>query len=279
VPLITQGELIGALTLGFSASDPGSILDEDDEEIAVQVAAVLALAIQQASLHEQVKVTSERLRQLAQQVVTAQEEERRRLSRELHDESGQALTALKIGLDLIRLDLPEEATALQERIGEAVTLSETTMDQIRMLAQDLRPPALDAVGLYPTLEGFCQEFGERTQLNVRFSGAEVPPLSDAVNISLYRVLQEALTNAAKHASADQVEVTLDYDEGTVYISVEDDGVGFDVQNATADPDRPGGIGLLGMQERLDLLGGELIIDSRPGRGTRIVAQIPWEEAS
>jgi signal transduction histidine kinase len=249
----------------------------EHEEIALQVAAVLALAIQQAHLHEQVKAGSERLRQLAQQVVTAQEEERRRLSRELHDESGQALTALKIGLDLIRLDLPEEAASLRHRLGEAVALTEATMDQIRLLAQDLRPPALDAVGLDPTLDGFCQDFGERTRLHVRYSGAELPVLSDAVNISLYRFLQEALTNVARHASADQIEVVLGYDGATVSLSVEDDGEGFDVQAATADPDRPGGIGLLGMQERIELLGGRLVVDSQPGRGTRVVAQIPWEE--
>jgi signal transduction histidine kinase len=222
---------------------------------------------------EQVRAGRERLAWLTQQVVSAQEEERQRLSRELHDEAGQALTALKISLELIQSDLPEEADSLRHRLGEAVALSETTMEQIRLLAHDLRPPALDTVGLNYTLEDLCHDFAERTQLPVDYVGAELTVLPEAANICLYRFLQEALTNVTKHAQANQVRVALHCDAQTVSLSVEDDGKGFDEQAGMAT-----GIGLLGMRERLEVLGGKLEIESRSGQGTRLTARIPLHEA-
>jgi len=222
---------------------------------------------------DQVRAGRERLAWLTQQVVSAQEEERQRLSRELHDEAGQALTALKISLELIQSDLPEEAGSLRHRLSEAVALTETTTEQIRLLAHDLRPPALDTVGLNYTLEGLCRDFAERTQLSVDYVGAELPALPEAANICLYRFLQEALTNVAKHAQASQVRVGLHCDAETVSLSVEDDGKGFDEQSGMS-----AGIGLLGMRERIELLGGKLDIESRSGQGTRLVARIPLQKA-
>ncbi len=223
---------------------------------------------------EQVQAGRERLARLTQQVVSAQEEERHRLSRELHDEAGQALTALKISLELIQSDLPEEAISLRQRLGDAVVLTETTMEQIRLLAHGLRPPALDTVGLNYTLEGLCCDFAERTQLSVDYVGAKLPVLSEATNICLYRFLQEALTNIAKHAQASQVRVGLRCDAETVSLSVEDDGRGFDEQIGMSEA----GIGLLGMRERLEVLGGKLEIESGAGQGTRLRARIPVQKA-
>ncbi len=221
---------------------------------------------------------NERLRRLARQVISAQEEERQRLSRELHDEAGQALTALKISQELIQADLPAGSGSLSQRLAEVIALTDVMMEQIRLLAQDLRPPTLDAVGLNPTLEGFCRDFARRTQLSIDYLGAELPVLPEAVNICLYRFLQEALTNVAKYARANQVRVVLSYDAATVHLSVEDDGQGFDKQAVLSFSGRPmgAGIGLLGMQERLDLLGGWLEIESHPGQGTRLAAHIPCE---
>ncbi len=223
---------------------------------------------------EELRASRERLRRLTQQTVSAQEEERQRLSRALHDEAGQALTALKISLELIQEDLPLESGLLRQRIGDAAALTTTTMEQIRLLAQDLRPPALDAVGLGPTLQGFCRDFAKRTQLSIDYLGLELPMLPEAVNICLYRFLQEALTNVAKHACANQVCVALRHDAETVSLSVEDDGRGFDGQARLSVSGWPMGIGLLGMQERLESLGGRLEIESRPGQGTRLVAHLP-----
>jgi signal transduction histidine kinase len=217
----------------------------------------------------------QRLERLAQQAVSAQEEERRRVSRELHDEAGQALTALKISLELARSDLPDGSDLLYQRVGEAIALTDATIEQIRLLAQGLRPPALDTVGLNAAQESFCRDFAQRTQLSVDYVGVELRSLPDAVGISLYRFLQEALTNVAKHADARHIRVELRQDAEAISLLVEDDGRGFDPEAVLHL--QPAGIGLLGMQERLKLLGGWLEITSRPGQGACLIAYVPRSE--
>jgi len=211
------------------------------------------------------------IQRLAKRVVVAQEEERRRIARELHDEAGQALTALKLGLSLIRNELPEAET-IRRNLGDAIALADETKERIRLLAHGLRPPALETVGLNLTLEALCREFGKRTQLTIRYEGVELEGLPDTVNICLYRVLQEALTNVATHAGATRVDVNLACDADDLRLVIADDGRGLTTRTA-----RLGlGIGLLGMQERLEMLGGRLRIDSEPGQGTRLVAHVPRE---
>jgi len=275
VPLVVEDELIGFFSLG--GGSPGAFAPED-VDIACEVAIPVAIAIQQAQLLEELSSSRERLRLLAQRIISAQEQERRRLSRALHDEAGQALTALKICLELIGEDLPFESESLRQRIGDAVTLTNATMEQIRLLARDLRPPALDTVGLVPTLEGFCQDFARRTQLPIDYLGLELPMLPDAISICLYRFLQEALTNVAKHAHASQVRVVLRCDNDTLSLSVSDDGQGFDPVVWLSKSGWPVGMGLMGMQERLQPLGGQLDVESQPGQGTRLTALIPLQEA-
>lgn len=208
--------------------------------------------------------TSEaRLRTLAQELVTAQEEERQRLSRELHDEAGQALTALKISLDLTAEETSAEYSQVRDRIVEAARLADRTMEHLRILAHGLRPPALDAVGLNYTLEDLCRNFSARTGLSIDYCGSDyLSTLSEEATISLYRFLQEALTNVAKHAMADNVRVTLNTDGKTASLVVEDDGQGFDMHCVRIDSTRSAGKGLLGMKERIELLGGQLEIHSR-----------------
>lgn len=221
-------------------------------------------------LLQQLETEQERTQQLAQQLVSAQEEERRRLSRELHDEAGQALTALKISLQLIQADISEDA--LYQRLGTVVKLADETLERVRVLAQNLRPPSLDAVGLNPTLEGFCRDFSRRTQLTIHYEGAEdLPAVSPEISISLYRFLQETLTNIIKHAGANTVWVLLQYDEDSIALSVEDNGKGL-----LPSPPQSGRLGLIGMQERFHLLGGNLDIHSQPDHGVRLTASIPRE---
>jgi signal transduction histidine kinase len=274
VPLVAEGELIGLLCLGAERSGPFA---PEHVDLACEVAQPLAIAIQQARLYEQVRTGRDRLRQLVRQLVSTQEEERRRLSRALHDEAGQALTALKMSLECVRDDLPIESEHLCQRIADAAELAEATMEQLRHLAHDLRPPALDAMGLNPALEGFCRHFASHTRLVIDYLGAELPALPDPVSICLYRFLQEALTNVAKHAHANHIGVVLGCDDHTVRLAVEDDGRGFDRGAAWSSLGWPMGVGLLGMQERLESLGGQLEMASQPGQGARLVAHIPLEE--
>jgi signal transduction histidine kinase len=271
-PLVRGTETWGVLCIA------GTDLTGDDVHAVSVFANQASIALENARLMGNLHTSREQLRKLAQQVVDAQEEERRRLSRALHDEAGQSLTALGISLDLIAGELPPECDSLRHRIEDAAELSVTTMDRIRGLAQDLRPPALDAVGLSPTLNDACRMFARRTRLPIDYRGQDGPTLEEEANICLYRFLQEALTNIARHAEASGARVTLAYDAETVSLSVHDDGRGFDSESASSDPEAEVGIGLLGMQERLDSLGGWLEIESRAGAGTRVVAHMPLHEA-
>jgi signal transduction histidine kinase len=270
-PLLYQGKLIGALHLRANA--PGAFSAEQ-AEIVRRVADPLAIAIQNAQLFDEVLTGREQLQVLSQRLIEAQETERHRVSRDLHDEAGQSLTALKISLELMQVDLRDESEKSHQSLQEAVTLANETLEQIRLLAQDLRPPELDVVGLNPTLEDYCHDFAERARLSIEYAGTELPALPDAVTICFYRVLQEALTNVAKHAHANHVWVALRCDADTLSLSVEDDGQGFDVPSEISVARQPRGIGLVGMRERLELLGGRLEIKSQPSHGTHLVAYAP-----
>ena len=224
------------------------------------------------------KRAEEAIQELAKRIVLAQEEERQRISRELHDEAGQALTALKIGLEIIQGEVPPAEDSLRQNLAEAIALTDTTRDRIRLLARGLRPPALDTMGLDLTLDDFCHTFGNRTQLDIVYEGTRLPSLADATNICLYRVLQESLTNVAKHAQASQVWVKLWVDETAVHLSITDNGVGFQVETAVTRPQSTG-LGLLGMHERVELLGGHLQLEAMPGQGTRVTAHLPLQDRS
>lgn len=158
----------------------------------------------------------ERLRVMANRIVATQEEERLRISRELHDEAGQALTSLKISLDLIRGGLPEQAS-LRDRLADLASLTGETMETLRTLAHDLRPPGLDTFGLNVALEGLCNDFSVRTSLPVTYSGQDLPNLPTSMTLTLYRLAQEALTNIAKHAGATTVWVELSKVDHTLQI--------------------------------------------------------------
>jgi PAS domain S-box-containing protein len=227
----------------------------------------------QKQLEEKLQDSNFRLRQLSNKVVSNLEEERSSISRELHDEAGQALTALKMYIELIMKGLPVEAAGVQQRLAEAVNLTDQTLKNIRRLAQDLRPPGLDALGLNFTLEDFCYEFGKRVGLDIKYQGCELPALTGMASISLYRFLQEALTNVVKHAKAGSVYVQLGYSCQQITLEVKDDGIGFELTNEVI---KRKSMGLVGMQERLAMLGGTLTIDSKIGLGTSLVATIPWE---
>jgi len=217
------------------------------------------------------KRAEKEIQALAQRVVSAQEEERQRIARELHDDAGQALTALRISLELIRADVPEAQAALRADLLHAARLVGETHERLRLLARGLRPPSLDQVGLSATLAAHCRDFASRTQLEIAFASTGEPRLSGGAEIALYRAVQEALTNVARHAEAREVTVELSAAGGEAFVRVVDDGRGYEPAQGT-----PGGVGLRGMRERLELLGGRLIIASASGGGTELTAWVPLE---
>lgn len=225
-----------------------------------------------------------RIAELAHQMIDLQEEERRRISRELHDDVGQSITTLGIGLGLLMDELPLTATHARTRVTEMISVTNQTIEQLRLLSRELHPPSLEMVGLGPTLEGYCRDFSRRTELPVLFSmDTSFARLPDAINITLYRFLQEALTNIIKHAEASQIWVKLGYEPDGVRLTVRDDGSGFpEAMKGVIDLSmHPGqgsaGMGLLGMVERMEQLGGHVELDSQPGQGCKLTAWLPLKE--
>jgi signal transduction histidine kinase len=275
-PLRLKDELTGIIEAVHSHPDA---FDADDLQLLEAAASWVAIAMHNAQLYAQVQTSRQRLGRLARKVITAQEEERLRVSRELHDEAGQALIALKLDLEAIRASLPVELESTRQGLDEAISLTDETMDEMRILAHNLRPPVVEALGLNSALEGLCSDFARRTQLSIQYEDLDLPQLPDPVAISYYRFLQEALTNVAKHAGASQVQVVLGRTEDTLYLSVNDNGDGFSVDEKSNPARGAGGVGLTGMQERFEMLGGWVIIDSGTGKGTHVTAYVPIEAES
>ena len=257
VPLIARGRAIGVLAahdkLGADVR-----FTETDLRLAETFATRAAVAVD----------LSERIaRDSLRRVVEAQELERRRLARELHDETGQALTSILLGLKGLeeRMDDSESREAAEE-LRELVV---STLQDVRRLAVELRPSALDDFGLVAALERLTGSFAEQTGIAVDFQTALAEErLPEEVETALYRIVQESLTNVVKHGRARRVSILLARNDGVVKALVEDDGQGFDPAEPT------GGAGVGGMRERLALLGGRLAVESAPDRGTTVAAEVP-----
>lgn len=209
------------------------------------------------------------LRNLADRLVTAQEEERRRISRELHDEAGQALISLKYSLVSLESEIPDNNLYAKSRLVNSIDNIDQITDQIRMLSHSLRPPVLEVIGIDLSLKDCCEEFAKRTGLAIHYQGVEIPGLPDQIGISLYRFAQEALTNIGKHAHATKAQVRLAYAKKWISLTVSDNGRGMEAK------EKNDGMGLIGIQERLSLLGGDLQIRSQPGRGVTLIGSVPW----
>jgi two-component system, NarL family, sensor histidine kinase UhpB len=209
-----------------------------------------------------------RLRALSAGIIAAQEEERRRISRELHDDTAQALTSLLLYAKA--LEQGDAPPAVREALAELREEVARSLEGVRRMARELRPSALDDLGLVAALDGYTQELARRTGLTVRFEAACGGRLPPQVELALYRIAQEALTNAAKHAGASNVTVDLVREPSLVWLTVRDDGQGFD--SAAVSPGR--GLGLFSMRERAELAGGALAMASTQGHGTSITARIP-----
>ena len=260
VPLLVRDEAIGVIVAHDKQGAADVRFSDEDLRLAEVFAARAAVAVEL-----QQRVARDALRR----VVTAQELERRRLARELHDETGQALTSILLGLRGLE-DVKDEAT-LKTAVAEVRELVRSTLQDVRRLAVELRPTALDDFGLVAALERLTDNFAEQTGMAVEFvsnlpGDGRFPP---EVETALYRLVQESLTNIVKHARATSVSIVLTQKPGFVSVIVEDDGVGFEPGRQTGD-----GIGLLGMRERVGLFGGRVVVESRPGAGTTIVAEVP-----
>ncbi|HEU0296379.1 MAG TPA: PAS domain S-box protein [Anaerolineales bacterium] len=222
------------------------------------------------------KLAEERLRELTRQLIAAQEAERKRIAQELHDELGQAMTAISLDLGGIEKALPAEASReLRERLIDARSMADAVDEQISEMALDLRPSLLDDLGLLPALQWYLNRYSQRTGIEVATDFEDLESrLPDEVETTLYRVIQEALTNIARHAQAGKVLISLDRSAAAVTASIQDNGRGFDVDGAQGPAASPGSMGLLGIRDRVSTLGGQVYIRSGTGQGTRIQIELP-----
>jgi PAS domain S-box-containing protein len=216
------------------------------------------------------------LRELAAAANSVREQEKSRIARELHDELAQALTALKMDVAWTRERLAPGQDALAAKLAAMQELLDSTVAATRRISADLRPLMLDDLGLAPAAEWLVQNFRQRTGIQCELAiGAGELELDDERATAVFRILQESLTNVARHAQASQVEVNLDKTDHEVLLSVHDNGQGF----STATPRKRGSFGLMGLRERAQLLGGSVEIDSAPGEGTTIEVRIPLPETA
>ncbi len=224
-------------------------------------------------LLQQVDADRERLQTLSQQLLDTQETERRFIARELHDEIGQAMTALKINLQSA-MQMPSMKET-QDLLAENIRIAERVLQQVRDLSLDLHPSLLDDLGLAPALRWYVDRVAQRAGLNAEFiTDAEAPRAPARIEIACFRIAQETLTNVQRHARAKNVRVELTQRERELQLTIQDDGVGVDVSSALERAARGSSLGLVGMQERAQLVGGRLEIESSEDRGTRVRATFP-----
>jgi signal transduction histidine kinase len=236
-----------------------SRFSEQDQRVAETLAARAAAAV---DLHQRLS------RETVRSMLRAQERERKRIARELHDETGQALTSILLALKPLEAEVGTASIApVHELVAEALA-------DVRRLAVELRPAILDDFGLVPALERLVRGLREKREIDVQLhSSITDERLPDELETALYRIAQEALTNVVKHARAGRAHIRLWQDDGSVRLVIEDDGDGFSA--AEAPPER---LGLTGIRERVELLAGRLTIESEPGEGACLVAELPLEGA-
>jgi signal transduction histidine kinase len=272
LPLVIRGRVVGGVLLETAPGGP--YLSAAEAPTIVALARQIASAVENAQLVLQLRQREALRSELLQHTTAAQEAERKRIARELHDETGQALTALAMGLRGAVKMIDRAPKKAANHITELQEISTHALDELRHLITDLRPSHLDDLGLVAALRWYTEQLARRTNMAIEFRviGNE-RRLSPETETSLFRIAQEGLTNAVRHAGATHTKLCLAFDETAVNLAIHDDGRGFDPGSVLrTGPGRAWG--LIGIQERATLAGGNLLIDSEPGWGTVILVTVP-----
>jgi len=275
VPLLTRTKVLGVLNL---AGDDPALFDEPELTLLGAIGRQLGGAIENARLWDELKQRDALRGQLLVQAIAAQEDERKRIARELHDQTGQALTSLLVWLRALEAEAHGSAglTISPDRLQELKAIVTDTLDGVRSLALELRPSMLDDLGLVPALQRHVRSWQDRYPLAIDFQtvGLEGVRLPPAIETGLYRIVQEALTNVVQHAGARCISLLLEARAGVVVAIVEDDGCGFEAGRLMHGEMAEHWLGLSGMRERAELLGGRLTVESAPGEGTTVFVEVP-----
>ncbi|MGH3913068.1 MAG: GAF domain-containing sensor histidine kinase [Pseudonocardiaceae bacterium] len=267
VPMVTRpGHLVGVLNVHTRQRREFS---GADVKLLRTVAGLMAGAIENARLHSKLAEREEAMERFAEQIVLLQENERRRLAGEIHDGISQRIVSLSFHLSAAADTLASDPSGAAEQIARAQDLAGAALEETRHAIAGLRPPVLDDLGLAASLESLARST-QLPHVQVDTDSADLPEHAET---AVYRIAQEALQNVMKHACAQHVHLRLSVTAGTVVLEVCDDGTGFDPAAASTRPG-PGGYGLPGMQQRAELLGGQLTVESTPGRGTTMRLRVP-----
>ncbi|MFQ5418868.1 MAG: histidine kinase [Anaerolineae bacterium] len=275
IPLTLQEQVFGSIVLSVI---PRVIpISQRDLSLMETMTSQLSVALENARLYGELQDREAVRSELLHQVVSAQETERQRIARELHDEVGQRMTALNLGLaaasEWVKSD-PERGAA---QLVDLKTMGADVMDELHHLVSGLRPSVLDTLGLAPALRSLAQEFEARTAVSTKLTiNGRVRRVRPEVETVVFRIIQEALTNVGKHAAAQTVNINLDFTNDNLTLRVRDDGRGFNVEKALGDA-LPKRWGVLGMEERVSLVNGSFTIESTPGDGTLVQATIPLND--
>jgi signal transduction histidine kinase len=281
VPLQAKEKIVGVMSLAGETQDE-QMLAQDTLDTLAAIGSQIGIAVENAMLYEELRKEETLRRQLLDRLISVQEEERKRIALELHDQTGQPLTSL-----IMTLGMLGESQSLSEVRSQAQVLRETAaqvMKDVHDLALELRPSVLDDLGLLAALRHLHKGYQDRFRIPVDLQvlGLDDERLPPEMETALYRIVQEALTNVARHAQAENVSVVLEKREPLVRLIIEDDGRGFDVSSVMGSRrgSKPtdGKLGLYGMRERAALLGGTLTIESTPGVGTTIFVDAPLADA-
>ncbi len=266
VPLFARGSVAGLFSV---AKQEARYFNDEHVRVAEAFSSQASVAVENAILFEQMQAATERMQTLSRRLIEVQETERRTVARELHDEAGQALVSLRYGLQLLERETGGDGVAA--RVAELKQTTDAVIDSLHRLAGALRPASLDLVGLDAALRQYLHSTESKWGLTTRFKarGLKDERLPAAVETALYRVVQEAVTNVVRHAAATRIDVLVERRDGRVMVMVEDDGKGF----APATAGGAERLGLIGMRERAEALGGTLIIESAPGEGTTIAVEV------
>jgi signal transduction histidine kinase len=263
-PLKVEGEVIGVYHLGRLKGQPNVYYDTALLEV---VGNVVGANLSNAQLLRDLRLKESELRRALHRAVEVQEDERKRLARELHDEIGQALTSILIQLKTVQEE--RDAKVIKNRIDNLRQLTSQTIEELRRLAMDLRPAALDSLGIEAALRWYARQCSERTGVEILFSESDYPDrLPSHLELILYRIAQEGINNAIRHGKATQIQLGLEVDASSIRLTINDNGIGFHQS------ERYSGLGLVGIRERVELLRGHFTMNSSPGSGTALSIEIP-----
>jgi signal transduction histidine kinase len=269
LPLLRNEAVIGALALVGDARDPFTALDD---RFLIALGQQVGAALENADLYRRLETRTVELARLSARMIGQHEEERRRLSRELHDETGQVFSAVKIELGVLREGVVPGQRA---RLDQVLGLIDTGIRSIRNVTNDLRPSLLDDLGLLPALRSLAAEFGERSGMRVGLAApAALPAMSEEAELALFRALQEALSNVVRHAEARSVDIGISVSRDGVLLEVRDDGRGLGTDASPERLELTGHMGLAGMRERIRALGGTVRFHGEPGAGALLEVLVP-----